>query len=125
MNDNRYTGMDDNELKGEIEELLEAKQSVREICKALHISSKTYTRITGKVDAPIEASETDPQNETLENAPHDAKNTKKTKKTAMSDDEKVKETLFEEFEKAAHKELLPLLKDEFVQRFKNGAILLH
>jgi hypothetical protein len=102
MNDNRYTGMDDNELKGEIEELLEAKQSVREICKALHISSKTYTRITGKVDAPIEASETDPygeependpQDETLENAPHDAKNTKKTKKTAMSDDEKVRITL--------------------------------
>ena len=43
----------------------------------------------------------------------------------MIDDEKVKETLFDEFEKAAKKELLPLLKDEFVQRFKNGAILLH
>ena len=115
--------MNDEELKVEIEKLLETKQSVREICKALHISSKTYTRITGKADAPTEEEpETDPPGEEPTTAPP---GNKKPKKSSMIDDAKVKETLFEEFEKAAHKELMPLLKDEFVQRFKNGAILLH
>lgn len=43
----------------------------------------------------------------------------------MSDDKKVEDQLFKAFEDVAHRELLPLLKEEFVQRFKNGAILLH
>jgi hypothetical protein len=43
----------------------------------------------------------------------------------MSDDSKVQSQLFKAFEEAAHRELLPLLKEEFIQLFKNGAILLH
>ena len=92
----------------------------------------TYYRILNeKTNTDEEEPETDPAEETAE--PHgeekeptgDKKTAKKPKKPAMIDDEKVKDTLFEVFEKAAHKELLPLLKDEFVQRFKYGAILLH
>ena len=106
--------------------------SISNISKKLKISPNTYYRILNeKTNTDEEEPETDPAEETAE--PHgeekeptgDKKTAKKPKKPAMIDDEKVKDTLFEVFEKAAHKELLPLLKDEFVQRFKYGAILLH
>ena len=110
--------MTDKDLKEEIEKLKAEGLSIRETYKKLKISPTTYYRIMGKEPGTSEEVQTTIPTE-------DKKTAKKPKKPAMIDDAKVKETLFDEFEKAAHKELLPLLKDEFVQRFKNGAILLH
>ena len=119
--------MTDKDLKDEIEKLKAEGLSIRETYKKLKISPTTYYRIMGKEPGTSEeVQDTDPAEEEQTAIPtEDKKTAKKPKKPAMIDDEKVKETLFDEFEKAAHKELLPLLKDEFVQRFKNGAILLH
>ena len=115
--------MNDKELKEEIEKMKNEKKSIREITQTLNISNARYYRIMGEQPTTTE----EDAEATGEEPVHDGdkKTAKKPKKPAMIDDEKVKDTLFEEFEKAAHKELLPLLKDEFVQRFKNGAILLH
>ncbi len=132
MGDNGYSNMTDKDLKDEIKKLKDEGMSISNISKKLKISPNTYYRILNeKTNTDEEVPETDPAEEVAESHGEepeptgDKKTAKKPKKPAMIDDEKVKDTLFEEFEKAAHKELLPLLKDEFVQRFKNGAILLH
>ena len=116
MCDKRYSNMTDKDLKDEIKKLKDEGMSISNISKKLKISPNTYYRI---LNEKTNTAEEEPE------STGDKKTAKKPKKPAMIDDEKVKETLFDEFEKAAHKELLPLLKDEFVQRFKNGAILLH
>ena len=109
-------------------------KTVKEIAKALNKSETSLYRTMkkyknsdskdgsdGNSDSPdvVDDSKPDSTAMTVDSA------SGRPKGTSMTDDSKVQSQLFKAFEEAAHKELLPLLKDEFVQRFKNGAILLH
>ena len=111
--------MDNNTLRKQIKSMKDNGKTVREITRALQINNRTYYEIVRAEAEPI------PKDEELAEETPKCKNEKKLKRPAMETDEVVQDLLFSEFEKGANKELLPLLKEEFVQRFKNGAILLH
>jgi hypothetical protein len=111
--------MDNNTLRKQIKSMKDNGKTVREITRALQINNRTYYEIVRAEAEPI------PKDEELTEETPKGKNEKKLKRPAMETDEVVQDLLFSEFEKVGNKELLPLLKEEFVQRFKNGAILLH
>lgn len=60
-----------------------------------------------------------------ENSSIDTPKKKGQDKEPMISDEKVQHELFSKFEKEAAGELLPMIKEEFKERFKAGGILLH
>ena len=111
--------MDNYNLRKKIKSMKDNGKTVREITNALQINNRTYYEIVRAEAEPI------PKDEELKEESSKGKKENKSKGPAMETDEPVRDALFSEFEKVANKELLPLLKDEFVQRFKNGAILLH
>ena len=109
-------------------EILHAEgESIREIAKTLKKSPSTVSHI---LQSSSSSTVPEAKSEQLRNTYETPAETTKQRKGdtvvhSMESDEKVQTLLFRTFEEVAHRELLSLFEEKFIQKFRAGAILVH
>ncbi len=114
-----------------IVDLINSGKTVEEVAKTLNLSRRTVHRRLHEIretQPQAITREATPEEEEADDGEEEESNNTRTensnnKREVMSDDSKVQNDLFVNFERGAYKELLPILRDEFKARFKAGATL--
>ena len=113
-------------------ELVNAGMTMDDIAKQMNLSKRTVQRKINrkrKEDPSIftvapTPEESEDNNDEDEEKPDTNEKPSDSKRKVMADDKKVQSDLFKAFENSAYKDLLPILKEEFKERFKAGATLI-